>query len=1312
MEDNDDRISCADSPLPSDTRYDSNEELLLLQMIEANKEPVSPNLQAVMNDNANTEQTSEKRHQSPLLMARPQSSGIDMTSFSFSKPMKSGKLFCLQPAINRSSSIPFSRENFNPNGDQILKALDQNRGSQERPVTVSGNKRAEFNAKIHDETELPPSAIGDTRELDAQKEPSAETSKLRNIDTSCIVRCPIEQPAFTEPLREFGSQRSLSGVEGTDTGCIALPQMDVGFPLNSSVRLETHAKKENQHQGLPKPVAKALQRVLSDENVTLQETRVTDLRSSTNQMKIVKRRQSEKNKTGKRLPSDAGNSQLTEEALFQQLMNRIKAREETEANASLLRTEMEANLYTLKEENRALKGKLGAIDTKLQQRTSEAKAYRSQTEEWKSKLKKVKTFVNDLGTDYQNLRGEAVHLRVTKRSLDRDRKEIEKDIADVKASLSHLTETYHGRRGRLSESESVIVALNNSLKQAEEKSQYIRAQLADEKKRSSLLELYIQNFSRSQDRKLDLIKIGQFEAMKTLQSAIVALGKDCKSSQKDIDCFSRLISEESLSLTRSLCDTVSESKIDFERWKETIRELEDRMNAIVQQLAGNIEQNSDATKNLTDSLNEQLSSIRDSLGDESALLTQLSQNETRCVHLNDRLQASLSTFEKLDTSIQILQQQEIGLSQQIEHIGASLTDIKIPESYDVRQALAKAAEAELRATKLESKISALQDNIKAIEQNAKGDIERAKATSLQSYKEQLEQQRQSCWEEKRGIEQEAQKVKDQLTQTQQKLIDRQFSMIEKQKKQELLLAEKQERIHDLERSHAEHTSTLARQQIEIEGFRKEDVTQRSQQTTLQSQLDEANARISLLDKDLRRVTEEAQESGQTIQADLDIAQKRLDEKGEECRRIKKELDAANSAKLSLESGKTKAKSEIHALLRRVQVSELGMKHIKQLLHRLDIAPADQPFPETLAKLEAVLSSVTPSNSNICLMSNELAQIATINPETLLDHDICEMFERQNEQRRSPCPAQDNDNACNQEREIESKSIRVPPSTLTQKITPFSSVLEDLSPSPCVYPQNEHFDISFMLTQTPEKQAPTSEPSAPIKAHEEAIVPTRPPEHTKQELDASGQKATTGAALLNDSTYCARNNIRERDSLPESLQKECDPSRAAGPVTRRNVSFETKSLGAEVEKLQVPDSQGKGSQATDVETPLLQEGPPHTNRWTYSKRQRDSMMRTPEKPPLRTISYVQEQGSHADVSRSKKAKLADTSPCLSSQARASSDIRGRKRSPAKLASGTSRTPSNGVVSSQDAPSRGTKRGGRRTRGKPKCSTNKTDSEIYR
>ncbi|PTU20059.1 hypothetical protein P175DRAFT_0438596 [Aspergillus ochraceoroseus IBT 24754] len=1197
MEDNDDRISCADSPLPSDTRYDSNEELLLLQMIEANKEPVSPNLQAVMNDNANTEQTSEKRHQSPLLMARPQSSGIDMTSFSFSKPMKSGKLFCLQPAINRSSSIPFSRENFNPNGDQILKALDQNR-----------------------------------------------------------------------------------------------------------------------------------------------ETRVTDLRSSTNQMKIVKRRQSEKKKTGKRLPSDAGNSQLTEEALFQQLMNRIKAREETEANASLLRTEMEANLYTLKEENRALKGKLGAIDTKLQQRTSEAKAYRSQTEEWKSKLKKVKTFVNDLGTDYQNLRGEAVHLRVTKRSLDRDRKEIEKDIADVKASLSHLTETYHGRRGCLSESESVIVALNNSLKQTEEKSQYIRAQLADEKKRSSLLELYIQNFSRSQDRKLDLIKIGQFEAMKTLQSAIVALGKDCKSSQKDIDCFSRLISEESLSLTRSLCDTVSESKIDFERWKETIRELEDRMNAIVQQLAGNIEQNSDATKNLTDSLNEQLSSIRDSLGDESALLTQLSQNETRCVHLNDRLQASLSTFEKLDTSIQILQQQEIGLSQQIEHIGASLTDTKIPErfeemhvhisekiglentlqqlsltlklteerlkaqeldntqkGYDVRQALAKAAEAELRATKLESKISALQDNIKAIEQNAKGDIERAKATSLESYKEQLEQQRQSCWEEKRGIEQEAQKVKDQLTQTQQKLIDREFSMIEKQKKQELLLAEKQERIHDLERSHAEHTSTLAKQQIEIEGFRKEDVTQRSQQTTLQSQLDEANARISLLDKDLRRVTEEAQESGQTIQADLDIAQKRLEEKGEECRRIKKELDAANSAKLSLESGKTKAKSEIHALLRRVQVSELGMKHIKQLLHRLDIAPADQPFPETLAKLEAVLSSVTPSNSNICLMSNELAQITTINPETLLDHDICEMFERQNEQRRSPCPAQDNDNACNQEREIESKSIRVPPSTLTQKITPFSSVLEDLSPSPCVYPQNEHFDISFMLTQTPEKQAPTSEPSAPIKAHEEAIVPTRPPEHTKQELDASGQKATTGAALLNDSTYCARNNIRERDSLPESLQKECDPSRAAGPVTRRNVSFETKSLGAEVEKLQVPDSQGKGSQATDVETPLLQEDPPHTNRWTYSKRQRDSMMRTPEKPPLRTISYVQEQGSHADVSRSKKAKLADTSPCLSSQARASSDIRGRKRSPAKLASGTSRTPSNGVVSSQDAPSRGTKRGGRRTRG---------------
>lgn len=84
--------------------YDASEEVLLLQMMGTANNAVSPNLQAVLDDRIDIGWASGQRQQSPLLMERPQSSGIDISAFSFAKPAQKGKPFSLHPASRHSSS--------------------------------------------------------------------------------------------------------------------------------------------------------------------------------------------------------------------------------------------------------------------------------------------------------------------------------------------------------------------------------------------------------------------------------------------------------------------------------------------------------------------------------------------------------------------------------------------------------------------------------------------------------------------------------------------------------------------------------------------------------------------------------------------------------------------------------------------------------------------------------------------------------------------------------------------------------------------------------------------------------------------------------------------------------------------------------------------------------------------------------------------------------------------------------------------------------------------------------------------------------
>lgn len=91
-----DSIECPDiTNLADGTTYDEVEELLLLHLADHN-DSLPPELEATMV--SEEDRPVPNRQISPLLMERPQSSGIDMAAFCFQRPTQGPNLFSLQPA--------------------------------------------------------------------------------------------------------------------------------------------------------------------------------------------------------------------------------------------------------------------------------------------------------------------------------------------------------------------------------------------------------------------------------------------------------------------------------------------------------------------------------------------------------------------------------------------------------------------------------------------------------------------------------------------------------------------------------------------------------------------------------------------------------------------------------------------------------------------------------------------------------------------------------------------------------------------------------------------------------------------------------------------------------------------------------------------------------------------------------------------------------------------------------------------------------------------------------------------------------------
>ncbi|KAE8389229.1 hypothetical protein BDV23DRAFT_173263 [Aspergillus alliaceus] len=1204
-----------DSLVTSDRERDSDldeigddEEMLLLQMVGSNTEPVSPNLKAVLEKDSEPNWTTKQIHPAPLVK-RPRSSSIDLTAFSFARPAPHGRSITFQPTPKRGSTIPVPHNNTQVN---------QERHRAFRPLKQC-------------------------------------TAKWQS--------CVTERPA-----QEGGRNVSLS-------------------PTNNKSRVVKHRRMTGE-------------RVISRQSAFAL--------------------------------ADSGSTELSEEDLFQLLIAKMKVREEKDVAASSVRQQMEANISELTEENNALRSQLEVVSGEIQSKILESREYKSHLEAWKKKLAKFKYILNELGSGYEALRGEATQLKLTRVSLNKERNDIKDEITEARERLLQSSSVVEKSQSHLLESRAMVNSMKQALVNAEEKTNSAQERLSDEKKRSRLLETYIQDNSRLQAKKINLIRADQLGMLKKLDSEFEIVGKQVEISQATVQSILRQILEEyHMSFKHMSANSIRE-KLDIQQCKATVQDCLFQIKSLANALMTTSQRSSEVNEDRTQRLTEQLQFVCETL----------STNEARCISLHERLEDCVSSIDKLCAFLDVIQNRENGLAQQIEHLESRLFEVQIPEKSEptaaetqervelelkiqqlsaelsrseekllsrtaenegirlsLLEAVTKGQEAEARASNLESETTTLRAEVEAIETKVREELNRASVIARDQHRAKYEQQIHELLREKVELNKGIQKVKHELL-----------------KVQKALFVEKENQIQALGRDCIEKDALLAEKDADISRLREMETLTAALKSSVQGQLNDANAKVASLEKELTIVKEETCISSQMSQDKLDTFQKDLLAKEEECTRIKKELSTEISARLNLESGKSKAKSEIHTLLRRVQDSEHWVKKIKDLLGQMDAISPKELSPETWKRLMTLLQPAEletldfttwhePTDGGLSQCGNENDDkcapiVSTPQPSCgVSENDVVQttelIYRTQSFQRGVYSSPIKDDLKAGKFEVADRKSPCVPETQQSNSIVPFSSIRQ-LSPASCSISEQDHGDIAAMLVPTPDKEFATEKLGTLSDSNGGSDVAAGT---SKKHATVKTEDIKTQAGELGP---LERKNHHLEADQPIGQDTQTTEEKKNVVVTPKAVTFETQNPSTSGEKRKAPDSENGHDQGSTLQMPFLGR-PVRMSRRTYSRSRQISQVRSQEQfanqdsfYPSSSNTLDRHSAGGMDSVDNKRARVS-TSPQRRQQTRTNSRFVERKASPTSLASGSSRYSSlNG--SSRPNNQRWSARGGRRTRGK--------------
>lgn len=249
---------------------------------------------------------------------------------------------------------------------------------------------------------------------------------------------------------------------------------------------------------------------------------------------------------------------INEEKLFELLIAKMRIREEKEAAAADMQQQLEIDNAQLKRENQSLRGQGKVHEEKLFSMEAEHKSQEGRIISWKERMSKFKQIINELGHDFEALRLDSDRLKANAASLEDERHVLTSSINEIKLHIARAEGTIDDQRMEIVDYEKQVSGLEQALFVSREQLKESISGLANEKKRNNTLESYIQNYSRSQVRQVNLLREDHAKLLDKLNSG---LGDICKSSNNTRDVL------------------LSEIKSTFEECRDSIRELGERCSA-------------------------------------------------------------------------------------------------------------------------------------------------------------------------------------------------------------------------------------------------------------------------------------------------------------------------------------------------------------------------------------------------------------------------------------------------------------------------------------------------------------------------------------------------------------------------------------------------------------------------------------------------------------------------------------------------------------------------------------------------------------
>ncbi|KAJ5688780.1 hypothetical protein N7462_003172 [Penicillium macrosclerotiorum] len=812
----------------------------------------------------------------PLFMQRLESSGIDVSGFSFSKPVNQPKEFSLR-APHRV--IPTSFESHSITTDvhahsQPTACNNQGLTKYDDSSTLLEQAGKQCPGQPEDDVYvgLPDASMKDfsgSRKNDHPKESrtTLELGKKISSSEADLSKMPVVINLELESETSLMT-KSLDG--GKSMACINDCIIQIAYTNVTKATLARPSSSSSANNQKPRNKLGPQKTVPLEAPVRPKD----DLR-------VSKRRRETRKTTPSRLHrsisnNKSGASQLTEDTLFELLIGRIRQREEDEALAASIQHQVEKQNIKLKEENSNLHKQVQISLANLQKVEQDARKRQSQMENWKEKVQKFRHVVDDLGRDYDVLRDESVQFRETTRSLKRDRNELFQAIDDIKLRISRAEGTIEEQRGLISEKESRISLLQQTLETWQQKYKSTKNEVVSEKTRTATLESYIQNYALSNAKKLTSIKEDQEKLIRDLSAGLESTAENSNNSRDLIIIEIQKVFDNALASIQALGETLSSEKLEVQNFT-----------AIAQ----------DMISHVSKSVQELLELTQSHMGPESMIFKQLSGCDTSSKSLSEKLHAVETVLSHSSELVQSLISTEDNLAQDLKDFNEKLVQAQIPkeeiqlqkelnakfdentqlqlllqkmnfESESLQKQLdekdsrilglqrslmettEKTKIAEDHNQRLRIETTAIRGEMEVTEQRIRQEMNKEHAILKAQIESQYEERLKILQKDKDEFKMGSEELASKLSEVQGSLIKAKDFIADGQRERAILAQQTNDEMQQLRKSCTESMARLDAQTAEVQRYRESEATSCMERNDLQEQLRQSQENIHALEQRL------------------------------------------------------------------------------------------------------------------------------------------------------------------------------------------------------------------------------------------------------------------------------------------------------------------------------------------------------------------------------------------------------------------------------------------------------------------------------